>query len=150
MANQYSNNTLKNQVKKCSQQSLPLLSKISQGPPLLPKIPQQSLPLPSNISQQNLSLPSKVPSLLPKASENSPLPSNFSQKNSLLHFKIPQQPPQEVYYNYVKVPQDHYSFLHSETSEMNQLYSIDPCFNSNLTQFLMPDKEKKQSLSTKV
>ena len=146
MENQYSNNTSKKQVKKSSQQSL---SRISQGPPLLPKIPQQILPLPSKISQQNLPLPSKVPRLLPKALETSPLPPNFSQQNLPSRSKIPQQPLQEVY-NYVKVPQDYYSFLHSETSEMNQFYSMDLYFNSNLTQFLAHDKEKQQSLSTKV
>lgn len=145
MADKYPNNTSKKQP----QQNPPLLSRTSQGRPLLPRIPQQRLPLPSKIPQQNLSLTPKVPPLLPKASQNLPLPSNFSQQNTLLHFKIPQQQPQEVY-NYVKVPQDNYSFLRSETSEVNQFYSMDPYFNPNLTQFLTHDKEKEQSLLTKV
>jgi len=156
MANRYPNNTSKKQVKNPQQRS-----RISQGPLLLPKIPQQSLPLPSKISQQNLPLPSKVPPLLPKAPpllpkappllpkapQNPPLPPNFLQQNPLLHSKNPQQP-QEIY-NYVKVPQDNY-FLRSEISEGNQFYSVDPYFNQDLTQFLTDDKEQEQSLLTKV
>src|SRR6266540_6957938 len=130
MKNQYPNNTSKKQVKN-PQKSSPLLSRLSQDPPLLPKIPQQRQPLPSKILQQNLPLSPKVPPLLPRASQNPPLPPNFLQQNSLLHSQIPQQP-QEVY-NYVKVPQGHYPLLYLKTSEMNQFYSMDPYFNSDLT-----------------
>ena len=152
MAQQYSNNTLKKQVKG-SQQSSPLLSKTSQSQPLLPKIPQQSLHLPSEISQQSPLLPPKIsqqsPLLLPKVPQQSPLLlPKVPQQSPLLHSKISQHP-YEVY-NYVEVPQNHYSLLRSETPEMNQFYSMDPYFNPNLTQFLTYDKEKEQSLLTKV
>ena len=139
MENQYPNNTSKKQVKN-PQKSSPLLSRPSQGPLLLPKIPQQRQPLPSNILQQNLPLPPKLPPLLPKAPQNPPLPPNFLQQNSLLYSQIPQQP--QGVYNYVQVPQGHYSYLHSGTSEMNQFYPTDPYFNS--------DTEKEQPLLTKV
>jgi hypothetical protein len=125
-----------------SQQDLLLVPRTFQGQPLLPKIPpQKPLLLPkvlqqsSPLSQQNLPQPQQNPPLLPL------------QQSSFLHSKISH--PYEVH-KYVEIPQDHYSFLHSETPEMNQFYSRDSYFNSDLTQFLMHDKKKEASLMTKV